>query len=41
LITIHQRKNRNLQVELTEGVIEVITSYAGKFHRQRRGKIFT
>jgi len=40
LINIHQRKNRDLQTELVEGVIALITSLAGKFHRQRRGKIF-
>ncbi len=37
LITIFQKEDSNLETELAEGVIAVITSYAGRFHRQRRG----
>ncbi len=39
LITIYQKHDQDLQTELAEGVIAVITSYAGRFHRQRRGTL--
>ncbi len=39
LVAIHQDTAKNTELELVEGVIEVITSYAGRLHRQRRGKI--
>lgn len=39
LITIYQKQNQDLQTELAEGVIAVITWYAGRFHRQRRGTL--
>lgn len=37
LITIFNSQIKDPQTELVEGVIEVITSYAGRLHRQRRG----
>ncbi|MCH8907313.1 MAG: IS607 family transposase [Candidatus Heimdallarchaeota archaeon] len=39
LITIFQKDDSNLETELAEGVIAVITSYAGRFHRRRRGTL--
>ena len=41
LITIFQKEANNLETELTEGVIAVITSYAGRFHRRRRGTLLS
>lgn len=40
LVSIHADKgDKDYQTELVEGVIEVITSYAGRLHRQRRGTL--
>ena len=39
LRTIYQNDKKDPDVELVEGVIELVTSYAGRFHRKRRGMI--
>lgn len=41
IICICQPKNEDSQTQLVNGVIEVITSYAGRLHRQRRRSIPT
>ena len=39
LIYVKETAEKELEEELVEGVIAVITSYAGRFHRKRRGKL--
>jgi predicted site-specific integrase-resolvase len=39
IIYIKETKEKGLEEELVDGVIAVITSYAGCFHRKRRGNL--